>query len=147
MEKTKCVRVFIFLQGEENNKLWFSSKQNKLFSICFQENCFSAILHVPWMIPVGILGSSTFSLVAGKMCLPARGLLRSGNWAWGTHCTHLKGSQRTRRSRVRVSTSCEGSWTGAQWGWLHGPEDAAVPYSCPCPWSRCGGWAFCRKMV
>lgn len=50
----------------------------------------------------GILGSSTFSLVAGKMCLPARGLyaLVIGLGA-PTATPLLKGSQRTRRSRVR----------------------------------------------
>lgn len=50
----------------------------------------------------GILGSSTFSLVAGKMCLPTCGLcaLVIGLGA-PTPTPLLKGSQRTRRSRVR----------------------------------------------
>ena len=150
MEKTKCVRVFIFLQGEKNNKLWFSSKQTNCFPYVSKKKllfCHSARSMDD--SSGGILESSTFSLVAGKMCLPTHGLCSLViGLGVPTTAPLLKGSQRSRRNRVWFLPAVRAAEQEPSEVWPRGLRMLPFHTLVPVPGVDAGRMlAFCRKMV
>lgn len=132
------------LREKKHNKLWFFSKQTNCFPYVSKRKllfCYSACSTDD--SSGEILGSSTFSHVAGKMRFPTHSLyaLIIGFEA-PTPTLLLKGSQRTRSSRVWFLQALRATGGGAQQGWPYGLEIDGVPCSCPHPQSSWGWGAM-----